>query len=75
MDQAYELKALVEKLKDQGLEVAESAAKAVAVGVIDWLDESALKSATPLDDIARVLYPQLKKSLLDLADKIDGQVG
>lgn len=71
MDNAYELKGLVDGLKAQGLEVAEESAKIVVVAVFDWLDKSADMSATPYDDILKVIYPQIKKFALEKADQIN----
>ena len=68
---AYELSGLVEKFKGIGVEVTEEAAKSAVVGLCDWFEEQAKKSATPFDDVALVVLPQLKKSVLDLAEGIN----
>lgn len=75
MEKAYELKALVEEMKSQGLEVAESGAVAAINAVFSWLEKSAQMSSFPYDDIALVVYPKIKAYALEQADKIDGQVG
>ena len=72
---AYDLKLLLEKLKAQGLDLAEDAAEKVVIGTFDWLEESADLSPNVYDDIAKIVYPQIKKSALGLVDKIDGHVG
>lgn len=75
MEKAYDLKELASKLKSKGLDVAEDAAKHVVEGVVEWFEESAKLSATPYDDMALIVLPQVKKMALEAVDKIDGQVG
>jgi hypothetical protein len=75
MEKAFELKALVEKLKANGLELAEDAAKLVIVDVLDWAAESVALTENKFDDIAVAFLPQLKAAALEAADKIDGSVG
>lgn len=75
MNKAYELKALVEKLKARGLDVAEEAAKIMLEETCNWLQESAALSENKIDDIAALGIPQLKLIVLPLVDKIDGQQG
>jgi len=75
MEKAFELKALVEKLKANGLELAEDAAKLVIVDVLDWAAESVALTENKFDDIAVAFLPQLKAAALEAADKIDHQVG
>ncbi len=72
---AYDIKALLERLKGRGLDLAESAGVILVEETFGWLDESAVISKTPYDDMARVIYPQLKSAALAAVDKIDGQVG
>lgn len=75
MEKAYDLKALGERLKAKGLDIAEEAL-AMAVGeTMDWVAESAVISDTPYDDMAVVIVPPLKKQVLGLVDKIDGEEG
>lgn len=71
MEKAYDIKGLLEELKSQGLEVAEEAAKVVVVSVFNWLEKSAVMSENKYDDIAVLLYPQLKAYALEQADKIN----
>lgn len=72
---AYDLKVLLEKLKGQGLELTEEAAKLFVKQLILWLQESAAMSENKFDDIAAMGLPELEKLALKLADKIDGQEG
>lgn len=71
MEKAYELKGLLEELKSSGLELAEESAKVVIEAVFSWVEKSAKLSATPYDDLAMVIVPQIKKYALEQADKIN----
>ncbi len=75
MEKAYDLKALVAKLKARGLDLAEDGAIIVIEEAFAWLEESAPLSATPYDDMALVVFPPLKKMILEAADGIDGKIG
>lgn len=75
MEKAYDPKALLERLKGRGLEVAEEAGKVVVEEVFAWFEESAKLSATPIDDVALILVPQLRAAALGAVDKIDGKAG
>jgi hypothetical protein len=70
MAQAYDVKDLLEKLKAKGLPVVEETAKQVVVAVFEWLEESAVASATPIDNIAVPFYPMIKELALKEIDKI-----
>lgn len=71
MEQAYDPKALVAFIKDQGLEVAEESVKAIYMGTKAWLKESAVLSATPVDNLVAPFYDQLDPIVLPLIDKIN----
>ena len=75
MEKAYDVKDLVEKLKDAGLEVAEEAAKAVVESVLDWVQESAALSPNKWDDLIAGFIPAAKPAIMEALDKIDGEVG
>lgn len=75
MEKAYELSGLLVKLKDRGLDMAEEGVKIFIEEFFSFMDESAKLSATPLDNVAAALYPELKKFLIEKADSIDGSVG
>lgn len=75
MTKAYDLAALVAKLKLRGLDVGEEVAKGIFEDGLDWLVESALVSKTPFDDLAVGLVVPLKAQVLAAIDKIDGKVG
>ena len=71
MENAYQFSGLTDKLKEQGVEVAEEAAKVIIKSVFAWLDESAELSATKYDDILRPFYPKIEEYVLALAEKIN----
>lgn len=71
MEKAYDFKGLAEKLKAQGLELAEESAKMALVAVFEWLEESAKMSKTPYDDLALVLFPQLKSLIEEKVEDIN----
>ena len=75
MEKAYDLKELGNVLKGKGLDVAEESLNIVFDSVIEWFKESAKLSATPYDDMAMVIMPQLEKLVKDAIDKIDGEEG
>jgi len=72
---AYDLKDLVEKLKERGLDVAEDAAKALVESVLDWVADSAIKSENKVDDLLAGFIPVIKPAIMEAIDKIDGKVG
>jgi len=75
MEKAYDVSDLVARLKSKGLDVAEDAAKMATGEIFDWLVDSAKLSPSVLDDVAVVILPKLKEKVLELEDKIDGEVG
>jgi len=75
MEKAYDVKALVDRLKGRGLDLAEEAGKIVIEEAFGWVEESAKLSKTPFDDMALIVLPQLKALALAAVDKVDGSVG
>jgi len=73
MDKAFDLGALVGKLKGRGLDLAEESAKILVEEVLDWAQESVVLSPNKFDDLVGAFIPQLKAAALALADKIDGK--
>lgn len=72
MEKAYELKALLNKFKAHGLELAEEEAKNIIADVCEWLEESGKMTAMPYDDMAfAVALPKVKELVLGLAEKIN----
>lgn len=68
---AYEVKALVEKLKAKGLDVAEEAAKVIVEETFAWVAEEAVKSENKIDDLLVAIIPVIKPHVLAAVDKID----
>lgn len=75
MEKAYDVKALTEKAKAKGLDLAEDAAMHLVDIVFEWLDESADLSENVYDDILKSVYPLAKAEIKKAVDKLDGEVG
>lgn len=79
MEKAYDLKALGEKIKskakENGLDIAEEAietlAKAALAGTLEWADESAKMTPTPIDNIAVEGLKYLQTTANAYIEKID----
>lgn len=69
MEKAYDLKDLVGRLKNVGLEATEEGAKQAVKEVIGFLKESAQLSATPFDDL---LVPLLATAEPKIMEKLEG---
>lgn len=72
---AYDVKKLVKKLKEGGMEVAEDGAKLIVNSTLDWLKESAIESESPIDDILVPVIAAARPYIDKELDKIDGKVG
>jgi len=68
-----DLKSLVAKLKENGMDVAEDAAVVVVETVLDWVTAEVIASPNKVDDLLLVLMPVIRAQLLGLVDKIDGK--
>jgi hypothetical protein len=66
---------LAEKLKEQGLDLAEDAAVLVVEAVFSWAEEQVSLSENKYDDLLLVVLPIVKPMLLAEVDKIDGKEG
>jgi hypothetical protein len=71
----YDVSELVNILKSKGLDIAEEAASLVVESSLEWIKESAKLSATPYDDMALIVLPQVENFIKNAVDKIDGQEG
>ena len=74
MEKAWDLKPLVDGLKDKGLDLAEDAAAHIVAAVIDWVEASVKLSENKFDDLVIAFLPMVKDEALKLVDKIDGKV-
>jgi len=68
---AYDLKELLKKLKEQGVELTEEAVKLFIRSLVEWLKESAAISENKIDDVAALGLPELEKLALGLAEQIN----
>jgi hypothetical protein len=75
MVKPYDVSELVNILKSKGLDIAEDAAKIVVESSLEWFKESAKLSATPYDDMALIVLPQVEGFIKSALDKIDGHEG
>ena len=75
MSKAYDIGMLVDKLKANGLDLAEDAAKVAVESIFDWVAESATASENKIDDVIAPLLPILKPHIMEMIDKIDGEEG
>lgn len=75
MEKAYDLAALGEKLKEQGLPVLEGALESTAgkvyVAVKAWIQESAVLSENRIDDVVAQFLGHLDQFVLPAIEKID----
>jgi len=76
MQKAYELKDLVQRFKQSGLELTEEAAEKVLDAVFPWLSDSAKMSANQIDDLIEPFLGSVHKYVKNQwVDKIDGKAG
>lgn len=71
MEKAYDLKNLVGRFKNIGLEVTEEGAKQAANELLDFLKESAEISKMPFDDILIPVYAMAKPRLMEKLEGIN----
>jgi hypothetical protein len=75
VEKAYDLKVLVKKYKEVGLDLTEEAALKVFKTTFGWVKESAAVSKNPYDDMIVGIAAPLEKVVESKIDQIDGQVG
>jgi hypothetical protein len=76
MEKAFDPAALLEKVKGNGLVVAEAGAEALALGVFEWLEESFALSENKYDDmLGAALLPAIKAKAFEAINKVDGIEG
>lgn len=74
MTKAYDLKVLLKRLSENGLDVAEEQAAKAWIVLKDWAKESAVISATPYDNLVVPFIDQLDGVVLPQIDKISPNV-
>jgi len=72
---AYELSSLMDRLKGKGLDLAEEAAGIVVKEVFAWVKESAAESENKYDDLLIAALSVAEPAIMEMIDKIDGEVG
>jgi len=75
MTKPFETKALVEKLKAKGLDVAEELAEVLATEVLDWTIESCAMHENTFVKMGAPIIMAVKPIVLSQIDKIDGKIG
>lgn len=75
MTKPFDLKDLAEKLKAQGLPVAEDMAKLIVEQTLAWIEESVTLSPSKYDDFAIPVIEAMKPFIMKEIDKIDGVEG
>lgn len=76
MEKAFDVKALVEKIKAKGaLHIAEEEVKVVVESVLEWCCESVSLSENKYDDFAVPVITAMKPFIMKELDKIDGKEG
>jgi hypothetical protein len=74
MDETVKAELLAD-LKAQGLDVAEDALKGIVEAVFGAVEKLIQASPNKYDDMLLAFLPLAKPMVLELVDKVDGQVG
>lgn len=72
LEKAYDVKVLGQRLKMLGLAEAEDFGVAAYAELDKWIEQSAMKSETPWDDIGVPFVKSTRPLVLEQIDKIDG---
>lgn len=75
MEKAFDTKDLIERLKNNGLPVAESMAEVLVESVLSWVQDSVLLSENKYDDFAIPVIQTVKPFVMKELDKIDKKEG
>lgn len=73
MQSPFDPQDLIERLKGQGLDLTESAAKLLAVSVLDWASDSVVLTPNKYDDFVLAVMPVIRSFVLREIDRIDGK--
>jgi hypothetical protein len=71
MEKAFDIGALAEELKGQGLEIAEESAKIMVKAVFNWLESSVKLTPNPYDDFFVMARPQIEAVINPAVEKIN----
>lgn len=76
MKTAYDVQALIDKLREKGGPEAEKLAGKNFEALLEWLEESAVLSENKIDDVAvPMATATIKPLVMKAIDQIDGKVG
>jgi hypothetical protein len=75
MTKPFEMQALIDRLKAQGMTEAEQLAKMITTEVFGWVEDSLALEVNPLYKVAIPVIEFLKPLALAAEDKIDGIAG
>lgn len=75
MEKPFETKALAERLKAKGLDIAEEFVVVLVDETLGWVSDSVTMSESKVDDLALAVIPAVKPYIMAQIDRIDGQVG
>ena len=70
---AYDIEILINKLKSNGLDVAEDMVEVLVLSLIEWFEMSANNSENKYDDLILAAIPLIKSRVMDEINKIDGK--
>lgn len=72
LEKAYDIQVFIERMKVIGLTDAEDLALAVYAETDKWIEQSAMKSETPWDDLGIPFLKSTRPLILEQIDGIDG---
>lgn len=75
MEKPFDTKALTDRLKSKGLDIAEEFAIVLVEETLGWVSDSVTMSESKVDDLALAVIPAVKPYIMGQIDRIDGQVG
>lgn len=75
MEKPFDIANLAERLKANGLDLAEDVAKVVAKETLSWVKESVLLTSNPFDDLLTAVLPVVSDFVMAELDKIDQKPG
>ncbi len=71
MNKPFDLAALGEELKANGLELAEESAKIAVKSVLNWIEKSVALSENKFDDFFVIARPQIEAVINPAVEKIN----
>lgn len=71
MEKAFDLSALGDELKSNGLELAEEASKIAVKSVLNWIEKSVALTENKFDDFFMLARPQIEAVLNPVVENIN----